>query len=131
MIRLHRKYGDVVRIGPNALSIARVDYVPKIYGISSGFTKSKMYNLFAPRVRGVPLPSLLSMRDEKEYGRQKRLITHAYSLTSLTEYEPLVDGIILKLMDQFKSKFDKQDNKSCDLSVWLRYCKAIDRQWNV
>ncbi|PQE32237.1 cytochrome P450 protein [Rutstroemia sp. NJR-2017a WRK4] len=120
MIKLHRKYGDVVRIGPNALSIARVDYIPKIYGINNGFTKSEMYNLFAPRVRGVPLPSLLSMHDEKEYARQKKMIAHVYSLTSLTEYEPLVDGIILKLVDQFK-RFDKQDNKSCDLSVWLRY----------
>jgi hypothetical protein len=39
MIKLHRKYGDVVRIGPNAFSIARVDYIPKIYGINNGFTK--------------------------------------------------------------------------------------------
>ncbi|ESZ92255.1 cytochrome P450 [Sclerotinia borealis F-4128] len=125
MIQLHRKYGDVVRIGPNALSIANVDYIPKIYGINSGFTKashrSEMYNLFAPRVNGVPLPSLLSMRDEKEYARQKKMIHHAYSLSSLTEYEPLVNGIILKLMDQFKVKSDKQNNKSVDLSVWLRY----------
>lgn len=40
LIELHRKYGEVVRIGPNALSIASVDYIPKIYGINSGFTKA-------------------------------------------------------------------------------------------
>jgi hypothetical protein len=67
------------------------------------------------------------MRDEKEYARQKKMIAHAYSLSSLTEYEPLVDGIIMKLMDQFKIRFDKHNNKSCDLSVWLRYCKAFGR----
>lgn len=86
--------------------------------------QSEMYDLFAPRVNGIPLPSLLSIRDEKEYAYQKRLIANVYSLSSLTEYEPLVDGIIIKLMDQFKTKFDKQKGQSCDLGVWLRYCKA-------
>lgn len=89
-----------------------------------------MYNIFSPRVNGVPLPSLLSMRDEKEYARQKKKIAHTYSLSSLTEYEPLVDGIILKLMDQFRVRFDKQNNKSCDLGVWIRYCKTFEQTWN-
>lgn len=39
LIQLHRKYGDVVRIGPNKLSISRPDYVPLVYGVSTGFLK--------------------------------------------------------------------------------------------
>lgn len=39
LIRLHRRHGDVVRIGPNTLSISRPDYVPLVYGVSTGFLK--------------------------------------------------------------------------------------------
>lgn len=36
---LHKKYGDVVRIGPNTLSIANLDYIPRIYGTKDEFLK--------------------------------------------------------------------------------------------
>ena len=39
LIELHRKYGDVVRIGANTLSISRPDYVPRVYGVTAGFLK--------------------------------------------------------------------------------------------
>ena len=38
-IRLHRKYGDVVRIGPNHVSISDPREIKKIYGLKSGYTK--------------------------------------------------------------------------------------------
>lgn len=42
IIHLHRHYGDVVRIGPNKLSISRPDYVPHVYGVSTGFLKVRV-----------------------------------------------------------------------------------------
>lgn len=38
-IALHEKYGDVVRIGPNALSFADPKVLKTIYGLNKGFTK--------------------------------------------------------------------------------------------
>jgi hypothetical protein len=38
-IELHRKYGDIVRIGPNALSFADPGALKTIYGLNKGFTK--------------------------------------------------------------------------------------------
>lgn len=38
-IALHRKYGNLVRIGPNHISIADISAVPIIYGLNNGFTK--------------------------------------------------------------------------------------------
>jgi hypothetical protein len=38
-IRLHRKYGDVVRLGPRALSFADPNAIKVIYGLNKGFTK--------------------------------------------------------------------------------------------
>jgi hypothetical protein len=39
LIELHRKYGDVVRIGPNSLSLSNAECVPHLYGISHGYLK--------------------------------------------------------------------------------------------
>lgn len=38
-IELHKKYGDVVRVGPNAVSIADPAAIESIYGLKSNFQK--------------------------------------------------------------------------------------------
>ena len=38
-IKLHAKHGDVVRLGPNALSFANPKALKTIYGLNKGFTK--------------------------------------------------------------------------------------------
>jgi len=38
-IRLHRKYGPLVRIGPNHISVGDPKAIPVIYGLNKGFTK--------------------------------------------------------------------------------------------
>ena len=41
LYQLHRTHGDVVRVGPNNLSIASPDYVSLIYGVKNEFLKVK------------------------------------------------------------------------------------------
>ena len=38
-IKLHRQYGDIVRLGPNVLSFASPAAIKDIYGLNKGFTK--------------------------------------------------------------------------------------------
>jgi hypothetical protein len=38
-INLHKKHGDVVRLGPNTLSFADPKALKAIYGLNKGFTK--------------------------------------------------------------------------------------------
>lgn len=42
LLELHRTHGDVVRVGPNNLSIANPDYVSLIYGVKNEFLKVKL-----------------------------------------------------------------------------------------
>lgn len=39
LYRLHQKYGDYVRIGPNVVSVRNPDALKTIYGINKGFRK--------------------------------------------------------------------------------------------
>jgi hypothetical protein len=43
-IRLHAKHGDVVRLGPNTLSLADPKALKTIYGLNKGFTKVTTYS---------------------------------------------------------------------------------------
>lgn len=42
-IELHRKHGDIVRLGPNVLSFADPKAIKTIYGLNKGMTKSEFY----------------------------------------------------------------------------------------
>jgi hypothetical protein len=37
--KLHRKYGDFVRLGPNVVSVRNLDALKIIYGINKGYNK--------------------------------------------------------------------------------------------
>ena len=39
-IALHRQYGDVVRFGPNCVSVGSPSAIPKIYGTAANFQKA-------------------------------------------------------------------------------------------
>lgn len=54
-IRLHRQYGDVVRLGPNALSFGNPKALKVIYGLNKGFTKVRDIPFFtAWQCRSLP-----------------------------------------------------------------------------
>lgn len=38
-IKLHRQHGDIVRLGPNALSFSNPQAIKQIYGLNKGFIK--------------------------------------------------------------------------------------------
>ena len=43
--KLHDKYGDVVRLGPNTLSFADPEALKTIYGLNKGFIKAFTFRL--------------------------------------------------------------------------------------
>lgn len=38
-LKLHRQHGDIVRLGPNALSFSNPKALKQVYGLNKGFTK--------------------------------------------------------------------------------------------
>ena len=63
-INLHKKHGDIVRYGPNALSFANPQALKTIYGLNKGFVKVRLRNdhgdymvLNRHKVRFLPRPT--------------------------------------------------------------------------
>lgn len=46
MIKLHKKYGNIVRTGPNEVSIADLSAIKKIYAAGTKFSKSSWYEVW-------------------------------------------------------------------------------------
>jgi hypothetical protein len=43
LVRLHRQHGRILRLGPNAVSVASPEAIPLIYGINRGFVKVRNF----------------------------------------------------------------------------------------
>lgn len=93
---LHKRYGPVVRIGPNELSYASASSWKDIYGTSSRrkpFLKSAFYD-------DGTAPSIVSARDPATHRRIHRLLSPGFSARSLAEQEPLVQGYVDLFLSQ-------------------------------
>ncbi|KAJ3469877.1 hypothetical protein MRS44_003942 [Fusarium solani] len=112
LIALHRRYGDNVRIGPRVVSISNMNDVIKVYNVKRGFAK-QLNN-------GKATETLFTTLNEGFHARIKRPVANSYSMTTLTEYEPLVDRTILVLFDELDRRYATSAN-ACPLFEWLQY----------
>ncbi|KAI8627402.1 cytochrome P450 [Xylariaceae sp. FL1651] len=104
-VRLHEKYGPVVRTAPNELSFNTAQSFKDIYGIRQGhkpFIKGDFYAGGTFAARGVT--SIVSERDPAKHAQMRRLLAHAFSLTSLREQEELIAGTVDHFVDLVKIK---------------------------
>ncbi|KAK5056768.1 hypothetical protein LTR84_012300 [Exophiala bonariae] len=118
-IAVHRKYGSVVRIGPNHVSISDPSFIPIIYNIKENYTKSAFYPIQCISWKKQPEMNLFSTRDPNYHRAEKRKVGAAYSLPNLLESETAIDSCI----NLFMSRLDEYEGakKPVDLGAWLQY----------
>ncbi|KAJ6255970.1 LOW QUALITY PROTEIN: Cytochrome P450 monooxygenase [Drechslerella dactyloides] len=130
-INLHREYGDLVRIGPNCVSVGAATEVKQIYGITrlfqkclsttdEGFTQSKFYPVTRPVANGKPVLGVFDTDSEDLHKILKRPIGHTYAMSTLLDYEPYVDGTLRVLQARLEELYvDK--GVICDLGEWVHW----------
>ncbi|KAF4453905.1 hypothetical protein F53441_3430 [Fusarium austroafricanum] len=136
-IRLHKKYGSLVRIAPNIVSVGDPTAIKTIYGLTGAFTKvsglglsvsvvmltliiqSAFYPIQSISWNKKPQMNLFSTRDPVYHREQKKKVAHAYSLTSLLGSEAAMDSCT----ELFVSRLDEwaATEKPIDLGAWLQY----------
>ena len=119
-LALHKKHGDLVRIGPNCVSISMPDMVQTIYGIQKGYVKSDFYLPWQNVVGGKRTPSLVFTTDEALHAKLKRPIAPAFSLSTLVEFEPLIDSTTAVFLSRLDETY-ASTSKVCDLGQWLQW----------
>ncbi|KAH7419745.1 pisatin demethylase [Cadophora sp. MPI-SDFR-AT-0126] len=122
-IKLHEKYGDLVRIGPKTVLVADWEATKKIYALNAGYVKSGFYPVQQNIVKGKPLHSLFNSEDEKFHAKLRRSVASAYSMSNLVTFEPLVDSTIAAFLTQLQHRVvDKPGADGIlDFGTWLQY----------
>ena len=121
-LQLHKRHGNLVRLGPDCVSVTgSPTYIPQIYGIGKGLVKSGFYSCFQNIVNGKRAASLVAMTDETQHAKSKRLIAHAYSLSTLVEYEELVDRTTEVFLQVLEDQFGDHPGETLDLGRYLQF----------
>ncbi|KAL0954501.1 hypothetical protein HGRIS_003468 [Hohenbuehelia grisea] len=110
---LHRTYGDVVRIGPNELSIRKSSAISPLLG-QNELPKGPMWD--GRLAEGGIIRSMIGVRDVSEHSRRRRPWSRAFSISALKHYE----AMIVRRAYQLKSRLEEQKG-TIDLSAWMGY----------
>jgi hypothetical protein len=125
IIALHRKHGDIVRLGPNVLSFADPRAIKEIYGLNKGMVKSDFYPVQNAVSKGRRLQSLFSTTDEGYHAKYRRCVNNAFAMSSLVNYEPLVSSTLGVFLEKTEERFCKNaggnGGEVCDFGTWLQY----------
>ncbi|KJZ75438.1 hypothetical protein HIM_05134 [Hirsutella minnesotensis 3608] len=112
--KLHRKYGPVVRIGPNHLSFDGSIGWQDVFGLRTGGRAeyAKPPPIFKKHAAG------LLHAPHDSHRRQRRLLNHAFSDAALKEQQ----GVILRYVDMLLDRLtDRADEEMVNVVDWFSY----------
>ena len=113
---LHQKYGPIVRVRPNEVSVADLQAARDIHRIGTPFLKTDFYK----RLTGnQPLPRTFTFVDPKQHGARRRLLATPMSESSLKTVEPTVNNNIAKTIAGIAKEMELQG--SADVCKWFLY----------
>jgi benzoate 4-monooxygenase len=78
----HKKYGSLVRLQPDHVSVADPEAIVAIYGHGNGFLKSDFYDAFVSIRRG-----MFNTRDRADHTRKRKIVSHTFSAKSIGQFE--------------------------------------------
>lgn len=114
-IAVHRKYGPIVRTGPNEVSISSPEAALDLFKTGKGFHKTDFYGVFPPPEN----PDIFTETRESVHGVKKRYAATPYSLASMQQCTDRIEGTEQLLISQL-DKFT-ESHKVCDLGDWLHF----------
>ncbi|CAG8220366.1 unnamed protein product [Penicillium salamii] len=143
----HQRYGDVVRLGPNMVSISDPSAIRTIYPMRKGFVKvssvtvhnelwpfgtanllSKICtiksNFYAPlrpyTKKGGAIPNVFTAVDEDLHSKLKFPVAHLFSLSNVVAFEAPIDEVLCILSKQLDERFSGH-GEIFDITEWLQF----------
>lgn len=121
---LHKKYGAIVRVAPNLVSIADPAALDMLYGISSKCFKAGFYEPVRFHDEQGLLPDPFVLADKTMHTRMKRNAANAYSLSALVQLESMVEQVVLRLFRRFGEEYVAKD-KVFDIGHYMLYFAMV------
>ena len=82
--RIHQTYGDVVRLGPNSVSINTATALKDIYGFKANVKKSNFYSVFPATKAAFSTHTAI---DKAVHARKRRVLSQAFSDSAMRAME--------------------------------------------
>ncbi|KAJ6784892.1 hypothetical protein PWT90_02365 [Aphanocladium album] len=109
---LHKKYGPVVRVAPDEVSIVDSETVKILYARKETFRKSIFYKYFG----STAIPSLFSTRDPEYHRRHRKLLAGPMSETQLKKVIPRIQNRVAFALDRIEQEMDTRG--AADMLKW-------------
>lgn len=109
--KLHEKHGSTILISPNELSLNDISNVKELYGQQTDFMKAPFYESMSMRPHGI-----FSLRDKVAHSQRRKLLSHAFSQSSVQESEPLIQKQVIKLL----TAIERSAGQPMDMLKWFR-----------
>lgn len=106
---LHKKYGRIVRIGSNDLSIIDPTIMETAYGRQSRVTKGIWYD------NDAPLTSMHTTRSRELHDKRRKVWVPAFSEKAVRDYETRINGY----NDLLAKKIKDSKGKPMDMTLWF------------
>lgn len=138
----HKRYGKLVRIQPDHVSVADDRHIQTIYGHGNGFLKayvasihlnfandqsltlialpnSEFYDAFVSLTRG-----LFNTRDRAQHTRKRKIVSHTFSAKSIGQFEQYIHHNLVafvKQWDRLSETGGPQSFTEIDALNWFNY----------
>ncbi|KAK7729398.1 hypothetical protein SLS53_009248 [Cytospora paraplurivora] len=89
-IELHKKYGPIVRIAPDEVSLSSPEAARTLLSAGKRFYKTKFYSVFPP----VENPDIFTECREDVHARKKKVANVPYSMAAMQQLSPFIDDTI-------------------------------------
>lgn len=109
--QLQHEYGDVVRTGPNEVTVFGTDAYFQVHGSDTTCTKAAYYDILKPMV------SVQTTRDPVVHAHRHKVWDQAMSIKSLERLEPAVYELANKLIDELRYR----ENEIINMTQWVEY----------
>ncbi|KAH7065894.1 cytochrome P450 [Paraphoma chrysanthemicola] len=125
--KLHHKYGPIVRIGPNEVSIDDWRQLRVIYANSKTALKD---GAFYHSATFVGRNNIFQMTNPVEHGGRRKMSNSSYALRSITQLDPLIrdkaEAFARRLLDEAETSPNKTADayKLCGLFSFETICKS-------
>ncbi|KAH9918659.1 cytochrome P450 [Fomitopsis serialis] len=128
--KMHEKYGPIVRLGPNVLSIVDVELLPSILG-ADGMPKGSMWD--GRRISGnhgqtaarIAKGDLVGARDKQIHADARRVWNRGFTSASIRKYEPILIRRVGQLVEMLEAKCPSAVTHDAsvpeDMSKWLNF----------
>ena len=118
ILALHKKYGPILRLGPNELAFNTAEAFRDIYGTRPGGCFPKNRSHYIAPANGVD--HLVCAVDHATHARQKRLLAYAFSEKALKDQEGLITGYVDTLITKLRSQV-RQGITVVDIKSWMNF----------